>query len=167
MCVFEETCGLGLALEHNGDLYSCDHFVEPEYLMGNIMEKEIIELAASDRQYRFWQDKSDTLPQIFRECDVLFACRGDCPKNRFLTTSSGESGMNYLCEGWKAFFHHIDFPMKIIAWLICNCYLASDVMRIMKLNENLPNDGHNDSCHCSSDQKLKRWKGHRKINRKR
>ena len=167
MCVFEETCGLGLALEHNGDLYSCDHFVEPEYLLGNIMKKEIIELAASDRQYRFGQDKRDTLPQICRECDVLFACRGECPKNRFLTTSAGESGMNYLCEGWKAFFHHINFPMKIISWLICNGYLASDVMRILKLNENLPNNGHNDSCHYSSDQKFKSLQGHGKINRKR
>lgn len=103
MCVFEETCGVGLALEHNGDLYSCDHFVEPDYLLGNIMEKEISELAASDRQYRFGQDKSDTLPQVCRECDVLFACRGECPKNRFLTTPAGELGLNY-CGGLESFF---------------------------------------------------------------
>lgn len=103
MCVFEETCGVGLALEHNGDLYSCDHFVEPDYLLGNIMEKEISELAASDRQYRFGQDKSDTLPQVCRECDVLFACRGECPMNRFLTTPAGELGLNYLWRVGKLF----------------------------------------------------------------
>ena len=102
MCVLEETCGLGLALEHNGDLYSCDHFVEPDYLLGNIMEKEISELAFSKEQYRFGQNKRDNLPQVCLECDVLFACQGECPKNRFLTTSAGEPGLNYLCKGWKA-----------------------------------------------------------------
>lgn len=101
MCVFEETCGTGLALEHNGDLYSCDHFVEPEYLLGNIMENELGVLAASEKQYRFGQDKRDTLPQVCRECEVFFACRGECPKNRFLTTPSREYGLNYLCKAGK------------------------------------------------------------------
>ena len=155
MCVFEETCGIGLALEHNGDLYSCDHFVEPDYLLGNIMEKEILELAASERQYRFGQDKRDSLPQVCSECDVLFACRGECPKNRFLTTPTGEQGLNYLCEGWKAFFHHIDFPMKIIAGLIRRGYQASDVMRILNLEEAFARAGRNDPCPCGSGRKFK------------
>ena len=112
MCVFEETCGMGLALEHNGDLYSCDHFVEPDYLLGNIMEKEISELAASERQYRFGQDKRETLPQVCRECDVLFACRGECPKNRFLTTPAGEPGLNYLCRAGKLFSITLTFRCR-------------------------------------------------------
>ena len=99
MCVFEETCGQGLALEHNGDLYSCDHFVEPDYLLGNIQETHIMELVVSDRQHKFGQDKRDALPCTCRECDVLFACHGECPKNRFLTTPDGEPGLNYLCAG--------------------------------------------------------------------
>ncbi len=96
MCVFEETCGIGLALGYNGDFYSCDHFVEPDYLLGNIMEKEILELVTSERQYRFGQNKRDPLPQVCRECDVLFACRGECPKNRLVTTPAGEPGLNYI-----------------------------------------------------------------------
>ena len=83
MCVFEETCGLGLALEHNGDLYSCDHFVEPDYLLGNIMDSHMVEMVTSEKQRQFGRDKRDTLPRYCRECDVLFACHGECPKNRF------------------------------------------------------------------------------------
>ena len=156
MCVFEETCGMGLALEHNGDLYSCDHFVEPNYLLGNIMEKEIIELACSERQYKFGQDKRDSLPKACRECDVLFACRGECPKNRFLTTSIGESGMNYLCDGWKAFFHHIDFTMQILVELIRRGHPASEVMRVLTMEEAFANAGLNDPCPCGSGKKFKR-----------
>lgn len=159
MCVFEETCGMGLALEHNGDLYSCDHFVEPDYLLGNIMEKEISELAASEKQYRFGQDKHDTLPQVCRECDVLFACNGECPKNRFLTTTDCEPGLNYLCEGWKAFFHHIDFPMRIMAGLIRRGYPASEVMRVLNLEEAFTRAGRNDPCPCGSGLKFKRCHG--------
>lgn len=166
MCVFEETCGTGLALEHNGDLYSCDHFVEPDYLLGNIMEKEISELAALEKQYRFGQDKCDTLPQVCRECEVLFACQGECPKNRFLTTPAGETGLNYLCEGWKAFFRHIDFPMQILAGLIRRGYPASEVMRVMTLEDAFARAGRNDPCPCGSGRKFKRCHGLRKINAK-
>jgi len=162
MCVFEETCGIGLALEHNGDLYSCDHFVEPDYLLGNILEKEILELAASERQYRFGQNKRDMLPQICRECDVLFACRGECPKNRLLTTLAGEPGLNYLCEGWKAFFHHIDFPMQIIAGLIRRGYPTSEVMRILALEDAFDRAGRNEPCPCGSRLKFKRCHGLKK-----
>ncbi|AKB50907.1 Putative arylsulfatase regulatory protein [Methanosarcina barkeri str. Wiesmoor] len=166
MCVFEETCGTGLALEHNGDLYSCDHFVEPDYLLGNIMEKEISELAALEKQYRFGQDKCDTLPQVCRECEVLFACQGECPKNRFLTTPAGETGLNYLCEGWKAFFRHIDFPMQILAGLIRRGYPASEVMRVMALEDAFARAGRNDPCPCGSGRKFKRCHGLRKTNAK-
>jgi uncharacterized protein len=163
MCVFEETCGIGLALEHNGDLYSCDHFVEPAYLLGNIMEKEITELTASERQYRFGQDKRNSLPKVCLECDVLFACRGECPKNRFLTTPAGEPGLNYLCEGWKVFFHHIDFPMQILAGLIRRGYPAAEVMRVLALEEAFAKAGRNDPCPCGSGRKFKRCHSHHKV----
>lgn len=162
MCVFEETCGMGLALEHNGDLYSCDHFVEPDYLLGNIMEKEIGELATSEKQYRFGQDKRETLPQVCRECEVLFACQGECPKNRFLTTRDGEPGLNYLCEGWKAFFRHIDFPMQILVDLIRRGYPAPEVMRVLALEEAFARAGRNDPCPCGSGLKFKRCHGRKK-----
>jgi uncharacterized protein len=164
MCVFEETCGIGLALEHNGDLYSCDHFVEPDYLLGNIKEKEILKLAASEIQYRFGQNKRDMLPQVCHQCDVLFACRGECPKNRFIPTPTGEQGLNYLCEGWKSFFRHIDFPMQIIAGLLLKGYPASDVMKILALEDAFARAGRNDPCPCGSGRKFKRCHGLRKNN---
>jgi len=135
MCVFEETCGLGLALEHNGDLYSCDHFVEPDYLLGNIQDELMIELVSSDQQVQFGLDKRDTLPQYCRECDVRFACNGECPKNRFSQTPSGEPGLNYLCAGWKAFFHRVDEPLKMLTMVMRSGRPASDVMAIMAEKE--------------------------------
>ena len=96
LCVVAPTCGNSLALEHNGDLYSCDHFVEPDYLLGNIRDTKMAELVVSERQTRFGCAKFDTLPRYCRACDVLFACYGDCPRNRFITTPDGEPGLNYL-----------------------------------------------------------------------
>jgi len=135
MCVFEPTCGFGLALEHNGDLYSCDHFVEPNYLLGNIQAEHMLELVTSDRQVQFGLDKRDSLPQYCRECDVRFACHGECPKNRFIQTPSGEPGLNYLCAGWKGFFHRINEPYKILSMLMRTGRLASDVMAIVGESE--------------------------------
>jgi uncharacterized protein len=167
MCVFEETCGLGLALEHNGDLYSCDHFVEPRYLLGNIQETQIGELVAGEKQRKFGRDKRDSLPRACRECDVLFACHGECPKNRFLTTADGEPGLNYLCTGWKAFFHHVDQPMKIMAMLMRQGLPASEVMRVLAGEEEAAleaafgNAGRNDPCPCGSGLKFKHCHGKR------
>ncbi len=95
LCVHSETCGQALALEHNGDLYSCDHFVEPDYRLGNISETPMIELVASQPQQDFGRAKRDTLPRQCRDCDVRFACHGGCPKDRFIATSDGEPGLNY------------------------------------------------------------------------
>jgi uncharacterized protein len=131
MCVFEETCGYGLALEHNGDLYACDHFVEPGYLLGNIKEEHMLEMVGSDEQYKFGQYKYDTLPKYCLECPVLFACNGECPKNRFIRTPDGDAGLNYLCAGYKAFFQRIDEPMRIMATLMRTDRPASDVMEIL------------------------------------
>jgi uncharacterized protein len=119
LCVHARTCGDAVALEHNGDLYSCDHYVEPDYLLGNITEgRTILELVESPKQRNFGQAKVDTLPSYCRECDVRFACNGGCPKDRFLTTPDGEPGLHYLCEGYQRFFRHIDAPMRAMASML-------------------------------------------------
>ena len=131
MCIFAETCGNALALEHNGDLYSCDHFVEPAYLLGNIRETHMLDLVASPAQRRFGQDKRDTLPRYCVECPVKFACHGECPRNRFIATPAGDPGLNYLCAGYKSFFEHIDEPMKLMADLLRNGRFADEAMAIL------------------------------------
>jgi len=130
VCIFSETCGNALALEHNGDLYSCDHFVEPRWKLGNIKETHMIELVASPRQVKFGLDKRDTLPRYCRQCPVRFACHGECPRNRFLETPDGEPGLNYLCDGYKAFFTHIDGPMRTMAALIRSGRYADEIMSL-------------------------------------
>jgi uncharacterized protein len=115
LCVFSPTCGTALAIEHNGDLYACDHYVEPSYLQGNIMDTPLEELAGSARQREFGLAKKESLPKPCRECDVRFVCHGGCPKNRVLRTADNEAGLNYLCAGYQAFFRHIDRPMRFMA----------------------------------------------------
>ncbi len=106
LCVFRKTCGDVPVLEHNGDLYCCDHFVEEDYRLGSIAEVGLGEMIASERQRRFGDAKRDRLPRYCRECPVLSMCNGGCPKDRFLTTREGEEGLNYLCRGFRAFFSH-------------------------------------------------------------
>jgi uncharacterized protein len=118
LCIFGETCGTALALEHNGDLYSCDHYVEPNYLLGNIQDQDMLELVGGQKQIQFGLDKRDRLPQYCQSCSVKFICNGGCPKNRIRRTPDGEEGLNYLCEGYKAFFSHIDKPLRIMAELL-------------------------------------------------
>jgi uncharacterized protein len=131
LCVFEETCDQALALEHNGDLYACDHFVEPQYRLGNIQETPLAQLAGSRRQRRFGLNKRDALPSCCRECDVRFVCNGGCPKNRLLPTGEGEPRLNHLCEGYKAFFTHIDRPMRMMAAALRMGKPATVVMEIL------------------------------------
>ena len=131
MCVFAETCGSALALEHNGDLYSCDHFVEPKHKLGNIEDVHMLELVSSPQQLAFGLAKRDTLPKYCRECDVRFACHGECPKNRFIDTPDGEPGLNYLCAGYMAFFKHVDRPMKMMADLLRRGRYADEVMALL------------------------------------
>jgi len=118
LCVFAETCGDALALEHNGDLFSCDHFVDPSHKLGNISNVPLVALVGSPQQRQFGLGKRDTLPRFCRACGVRFVCNGGCPKDRILTTPDGEVGLNYLCEGYKAFFTHIDRPMALMADLL-------------------------------------------------
>jgi uncharacterized protein len=149
MCVFGETCGDAVALEHNGDLYSCDHFVEPAHLVGNIGRTHLVELMASPRQRAFGEAKRDTLPRQCRECDVRFACHGECPKNRFLLTADGEPGLNYLCAGYLSFFHHVDGPMRLMADLLRSGRYADEIMAVFA------EAGRNDPCPCGSGVKAK------------
>ena len=129
LCIFSPTCGGALALEHNGDVYSCDHFVEPDYLLGNILETPLVQLVSSKKQHDFGQAKLDTLPKYCQECDVRFACHGECPRNRFISTPDGEPGLNYLCAGYKMFFRHIDPAMKTMASLIRQGRFADEIMQ--------------------------------------
>ncbi len=119
MCVHARTCGDAVALEHNGDLYSCDHFVDADNLLGNITQgRTLLQLVNSPQQRRFGNAKADSLPAYCRSCDVRFACNGGCPKDRILLTPDGEPGLHYLCEGYQAFFRHIDTPMKVMSALL-------------------------------------------------
>ncbi len=129
-CVVAPTCGGALAMEHNGDVYSCDHYVEPDYRLGNIKETPLETLVSSEKQRRFGQNKFDTLPKYCKECPVLFACYGECPRNRFIRTPDGEDGLNYLCAGYKAFFTHIDKPMKTMASLLRQGRYADEIMQM-------------------------------------
>lgn len=149
LCLFAETCGNALALEHNGDVYSCDHFVEPAHRLGNITETHLVELVASPRQRRFGEAKRDALPAYCLRCPVRFACNGECPKNRFAVTPDGEAGLNYLCAGYKSFFTHIDGLMRIMADLLRAGRYADEVMPL------LARAPRNDPCPCGSGRKAK------------
>ena len=114
LCVFRETCGDALALEHNGDLFSCDHYVYPENKLGNILDHTMASLVSSEQQKDFGVDKKSSLPQYCMDCEVRFVCNGECPKHRFLNTPDGEAGLNYLCAGYKIFFKHVDPYMRFM-----------------------------------------------------
>lgn len=136
ICVFSPTCGSALVIEHNGDIYSCDHFVERDHLLGNILEVPLNELVNNDRQRQFGRDKREKLPKYCRECPVLFACRGECLKNRFTVTPDGESGLNYLCEGYRMYFSHIDRPMKFMVQELMADRPPSNVMKYRQVKDN-------------------------------
>lgn len=107
VCTLAKTCGHAGVMEFNGDVYACDHFVYPEYKIGNIHRQTLTEMMYSDRQINFGNDKYDALPGQCKDCDFLFACYGECPKNRIVETRTGEKGLNYLCEGYYKFFKHV------------------------------------------------------------
>ena len=164
LCVFGKTCGNALALEHSGDLYSCDHFVYPEHRLGNIMDVPLAALLQSAQQRKFGADKSDTLPRYCRECDVRFACNGECPKHRFARTPDGEPNLNYLCAGYKQFFHHIDPYMKFMANELRAGRAPANVMwyaaqqDVLQLKDSV---GRNSLCPCGSGVRYKRCCAHK------
>jgi uncharacterized protein len=162
LCIFRKQCGAALAIEHSGDLYSCDHFVYPENRLGNIMESAMAALAGSEQQQRFGEAKESTLPRYCRECDVRFACNGECPKHRFLTTPDGEPGLNYLCAGYKMFFHHVDPYMRFMAAELAAQRAPANVMRWLAEEDARARQGktgRNDPCPCGSGRKFKQCCG--------
>ena len=163
LCVFRETCGTALAIEHNGDLFSCDHYVYPENRLGNIMESPMEALVSSPQQVGFGNAKRDTLPRYCRECEVRFACNGECPKHRFIRTPDGEAGLNYLCAGYKRFFNHIDPYMRFMAEELAARRAPANVMswaRSRDLQEQgKRRPGRNDLCICGSGKKYKKCCG--------
>ncbi|MGB2634882.1 MAG: anaerobic sulfatase maturase [Candidatus Acidiferrum sp.] len=114
LCIYHEFCGKGVALEHDGNLYSCDHYVYPEYKLGNILETSSSRMVFSEQQTKFGFAKLNSLPQQCVECCFLFACNGECPKNRVIRTRDGEPGLNYLCSGLQKYWRHIDRDVKDI-----------------------------------------------------
>ena len=132
LCVFQETCGLALVTEHNGDVYSCDHFVEPDCYLGNMLKTPLAEMVGSEKQRQFGLAKRNSLPQYCRSCSFLFACNGGCPKDRTDITPDGEPGLNHLCSGFKTFFTHVDPPFRIMANLIRQHRPMTDVMKILE-----------------------------------
>jgi len=130
LCIFSPRCGEGVALEHNGDVYSCDHFVEPKFLLGNITKTHISDLVFSEKQRSFGESKYKTLPNYCSNCEFLFTCYGECPKNRVLTSPDGEQGLNWLCSGLKAFFAHTRNHMELLAALLRRGSDASGIMKI-------------------------------------
>jgi len=151
MCIFRKTCGGVPVIEHNGDFYSCDHFVDTEHHLGNILEIPLVELLESSKQRAFGQVKLDTLPRYCHACEIRDMCNGECPKNRFLQTPDGEVGLNYLCAGYKRFFTHcLPFVAEI-----------ANLWRRQSLEQQMPHarvalkTGRNDPCPCGSGKKYK------------
>ncbi|MEL6528285.1 MAG: SPASM domain-containing protein, partial [Chloroflexota bacterium] len=151
-------------MEFNGDVYSCDHYVEPTYKLGNIIDIPLSEIVVMDKQIEFGLAKRDTLPNYCRQCDVRFVCNGGCPKNRFINTPDGEAGLNYLCAGYKAFFTHVDVPMRFMTNELAHHRPPSNVMRFMKQADTareatFEQAKRNDLCPCGSGIKFKRCHG--------
>jgi uncharacterized protein len=179
LCAFSPTCGEAPCLEHNGDLYTCDHFVYPNQYLGNIMKDHLKGLAKSEKMLQFGKDKQATLPSQCMECDYRFACNGGCPKNRIAITPEGERGLNYLCDGYYDFFSHIHPYMQFMADQLEKEQPPANVMEWVRKMDfrksikssgriNIPTNqpkkniqpqkkkiGRNDPCPCGSGKKYK------------
>jgi uncharacterized protein len=159
ICVFNETCGDALVMEHNGDIYSCDHFVYPEYYLGNILKTSLRDIVTDQHQFDFGIGKRNSLPSYCLRCDVRYACHGECPKHRFMITPDGEPGLNFLCEGYKMFFNHAEPFFDFMAKELKNKRPPANVMNWIRNKENqvtraiLPD--RNDPCPCGSGKKFK------------
>jgi uncharacterized protein len=159
LCIHAPTCGYGPALEYNGDLYSCDHFVEPRYLLGNIHETHMLELLSSARQRKFGDDKRDSLTAQCRRCAVRSLCNGGCPKDRFAVSRDGDPGQNYLCPGLEFFFTHTMPAMQKMAQLLREGRPPSDVMAWIAAED--AKSGPYQPCPCGSGQKFRFCHGNR------
>ncbi len=154
LCVYAPTCGLALAMEYNGDLYACDHFVEPGRLLGSITQSAMQDLLMAPTQYRFGQEKLAGLTAYCRSCEVRFACNGGCPKDRLMKTPSGEPGLNALCAGYRAFFNYIDRPMKQMAALLRLRRAPAEMMRIEARRVPLRETPAGQPCPCGSGREV-------------
>ena len=157
LCIHAPTCGYGPALEHNGDLYTCDHFVEPNFLLGNINQTHMIELVASPQMRTFGDNKRDLLTRQCRDCDVRMLCNGGCPKDRFMLSRDGEPGHNYLCEGLYSFFDHVRPTMTIMADYLRRGMPAARVMERVAAED--AQRSRNAPCPCGSGKKFKSCHG--------
>lgn len=135
VCTLAKTCGHAGVMEFNGDIYACDHFVFPEYKLGNIYTQSLTEMMYSQRQLQFGVDKYEKLPSSCKACEYLFACNGECPKNRFIRTANGEPGLNYLCKGYKKFFSHVAPYMDFMKKELLNQRPPANVMEWAKENK--------------------------------
>ena len=158
LCIFRETCGDVPVLEHNGDVYSCDHFVDEEHLLGNIQQTRLSELLRGPAQLRFGNDKRALLPQYCLECDVLPMCNGGCPKDRFIRTPDGDSGLNYLCAGFKQFFRHSRAVFESLVPLWKAGATNEQLMAAAhgERRQTQQQVGRNDPCPCGSGRKYKK-----------
>ncbi len=154
LCLFDETCGRNPAMESNGDLYACDHYVYPQYRLGNINDGNLDELISAPRQRQFGQAKKDDLPRQCRECEDLALCNGGCPKHRFLKTRDGEAGLNHLCQGYRRIYHHTRPAMARMAELLRQRRPAVGIMTSGGTTTKKP--GRNDPCPCGSGLKYKK-----------
>jgi uncharacterized protein len=164
VCVFDKICGKGMAMEFNGDVYSCDHFVDENYLIGNIKENSLSTIVNSDFQQKFGLNKWESLTEKCQKCDVLSFCNGGCPKNRILPLKNETHLQNYLCEGYKKFFNHVQPFMKIMGEELHHQRAASNIMEILKPPDpqkktNSQTPGRNDPCFCGSGKKYKKCHG--------
>jgi uncharacterized protein len=153
LCIFKETCGGVPVLEHNGDFYSCDHYVIPDHLIGNIQDKSLRDLLQHPDQINFGQAKLRTLPGYCRICEVREMCHGECPKNRFIPAPDGEEGLNYLCEGYKYFFNYV----KPFVMEVASLWKRQKINRqvVQQKQSPLSKPGRNDPCPCGSGKKFK------------
>ena len=135
VCTLAKVCGHAGVMEFNGDVYSCDHFVFPEYKLGNIYENSLVEMMYSKRQQDFGNSKYTSLPNQCKNCDYLFACNGECPKNRFAVTEDGEPGLNYLCKGYFQFYSHVAPYMDFMKNELANQRPPSNVMEAVQKGE--------------------------------
>ena len=155
LCVSRETCGDVVVVEHNGDFYSCDHFVDDGHRIGNIFETSLAEMLASPAQRHFGNQKRDALPQYCRECDVLSSCNGGCPKDRFTRTPDGEEGLSYLCPGLKLFYSHARPTLQKLAEIRQSENPEADLLELIRPAAT-HQAGRNDPCPCGSGKKFKK-----------
>ncbi len=158
LCIFRKTCGDIPVVEHNGDFYCCDHYVDPPHRLGNIQQTPLVDLLESPAQRAFGQAKLDTLPRYCRTCEVRAMCNGGCPKDRFIRTPDGEEGLNYLCAGYKSFFNHcLPYTLELASPAQVSpppARLTRPVVAAGTQTSTLA--GRNDTCPCGSGRKYKK-----------